>query len=302
MKCEDVVHAIPMYLYGEVSPAMEEQLEDHFAVCQACARELRLSKSIHAVLNDRELSVPAGLLQECRGDLARQIDRQPVRHAGLGAWLRDLLHGGIRLRVPVGAVALVALGFFAARLPGPFSANSNHAGIDSGPAFSAIRAIEPQASGTVRISLDEVQRREVTGRLDDQKIQRLLLDAMREENNPGLRVESLGVLRECAQSSPVRAALLDAVAHDSDPGVRIKALDGLKPFTAAPDVRQALSQVLLHDKNPGVRIRTIDVLSAQPDDAVAGMLQDVFQKEDDQHVRVRVRNALVDMHATVGTF
>jgi hypothetical protein len=147
-----------------------------------------------------------------------------------------------------------------------------------------------------------VQRREVTGRLDDQKIQRLLLDAMREENNPGLRVESLGVLRECAQSSPVRAALLDAVAHDSDPGVRIKALDGLKPFTAAPDVRQALSQVLLHDKNPGVRIRTIDVLSAQPDDAVAGMLQDVFQKEDDQHVRVRVRNALVDMHATVGTF
>jgi len=305
MKCEEIVRAIPMYLYGEVSPEMEERVEDHVATCVACAREMRAQRSIQGVLNDREMSVPAGLLQECRGDLARAIQRQPAHHAGwfgIGEWFQELLHGGVRLRVPLGAMALVALGYFAAKLPGPFATNANHAGLDSAPTFSSVRSIVPQDSGRVRISLDEVQRREIVGQLNDENIQRLLLEAMREENNPGLRVESVGVLKECPQSSSVRGTLLNTVANDPDPGVRIKALDALKPFVGESNVRQTLSQVLVSDKNPGVRIRAIDVLTSRPDDATVGMLQDVFQKEDNEYVRIRVQNALEGMHATAGTF
>jgi hypothetical protein len=312
MTCQEIVHAIPFYLYGEVSPATEEIVEDHVAQCAACARELQVQKAVHSALDSREMTVPAGLLQECRGDLTRNIVREAAASRaaghtgfGVGEWLRELLHHGIPFRVPVGALALLAIGYFAARLTGPMSfggSGTTNAGLENSIYTSAIRSIEPQASGHVRIAVDEIHRREVTGQLNDEKIQRLLLAAVRDENNPGLRVESVGVLKECVQSSPVRAALLDAVRHDPNAGVRLKALEGLKAFAGEPQVRQALAQVLLHDDNPGVRIETIDVLTSHRDDAMVGILQDVFQKEDNHYVRTRVQNALQEMHATVGTF
>jgi hypothetical protein len=298
MKCEEVVQAIPLYLYGEVSPATEEGIEEHVAGCQACAREFKLRKAVHSALDAQEVSVPAGLLQACRGDLSRRVSREPQTH---GSWWRDFLHEGFNLRVPLGAMALIALGYFGARLSGPGAPGLRQAGLENA-AFSSVRAIEPDGAGKIRISLDEIRRREITGRLDDDNIQRLLLAAVSQENSPGVRVESVGVLKECAQSSPVRAALLDAVAHDTDAGVRMKALEGLKAFAGDPAVRQTLAQVLLHDDNPRVRIEAIDVLSGQRDDTMVGILQDVFQKEDNHYVRKRVENALQEMHATLGTF
>jgi len=316
MKCDDVIRAIPLYLYGEVSPAEEELVEDHIAGCAACAQEFKLQKAVNAALDTREMTVPAGLLQECRGDLTRQVARVPEyqrahRH-GLADWFRDLLHNGIPMRVPVSAMALVAMGYFAARLTGPVTLSNatfggsplsaTNASLENSAFSSAIRSIESQPSGTVRIALDEIHRKEVTGRLNDEKIQRLLLAGVREEGNPGVRVESVGMLKECVQSSPVRAALLDAVLHDRNAGVRLKALEGLKAFAGEAAVRQTLAQVLLHDDNAGVRIETIDVLTSHRDDAMVGILQDVFQKEDNHYVRTRVQNALQEMHATVGTF
>lgn len=310
MKCEEVIHAIPLYLYGEVSPATEEAVEDHVAGCTGCAREFKLQKAIHSALDTRELTVPAGLLQECRGDLSRSIGREPVHRAGwlgLGDWLHDVMRNGLSLRVPLSAMALIAMGYFAARLTGPAMPGSGFFGnsqavLENAAFSSAVRSIEPQASGTVRISLDEIHRREITGHVDDDNIQRLLMDAIRQENNPGVRVESVGMLKECAQTSGVRAALLDRVAHDPDAGVRLKALEGLKAFAADAAVRQTLAQVLLHDSNAGVRMETIDILTSHRDDAMVGILQDVFQKEDNHYVRTRVQNALQEMHATLGTF
>lgn len=302
MKCEDVIESIPLYLYGEVSPASEEAIEHHIASCQACAREFKLRKAIHSALDLNEATVPAGLLQECRGELSRRAGHETERRHG---WLHNLLNEGFNFRVPLGAMALIAIGYFGARLTGPAATGglgATQAGLESSAISSAVRAIEPEGSGNIRISLDEIHRREITGRLDDGNIQRLLVEAARQENNPGVRVESVGVLKECAHSSPVRAALLDAAAHDPDAGVRLKALDGLKPFAGDPTVRQTLAQVLLHDDNPRVRIETIDVLSSQPDDAIVGILQDVFQKEDNHYVRNKVRNALEERHASLGTF
>jgi hypothetical protein len=314
MKCEEAVRAIPLYLYGEVSASVEELLEDHLAGCAVCAQELSLQKAVNTALDSREMMVPAGLLQECRGDLTRRVGRQAAQQQaesqgwfGLGSWLRDLMHHGIPFRVPVSAMALIAVGYFAARLtnPTPFGSSAlpvTSASLETPGFSSAIRSIEPQSSGTVHISLDETHRREVTGRIDDEKILRLMLAGVREENNAGVRVESVGMLKDCVQSSSVRAALLDRVLHDPIAGVRWKAIDALRAFGNDPGVRQTLAQVLLHDDNAGVRIETIDVLKGHHDDSMVGILQGVFQKEDNQYVRIRVQSALQEMHATPGTF
>jgi HEAT repeat protein len=165
-----------------------------------------------------------------------------------------------------------------------------------------VKSVQPDASGGVQIAVDETRRRLVSGRLDDQKIQRLLLAAMRDETNPGVRVESMEILKNRSDSREVRAALLQALLHDQNPGVRLTALEGLKRFGTDAEIRKTLARVLLTDDNPGMRIQAIDVLTAQRDDSIVGMLQTLVRKEDNNYVRMRIQNALREMNASIGTF
>jgi HEAT repeat protein len=168
--------------------------------------------------------------------------------------------------------------------------------------FSTVQSVEPDAAGNIQIAVDDVQRRMVTGSLQDPRIQALLLNAVREETNPGVRAESIGVLRNSPDSEEVRKALVDAVSHDPNAAVRLKALEGLKQYAGDPAVRKTLANVLLKDDNPGVRVQAIDLLTAHHDESIVGVLQDVMQKEDDNYIRTRCRNLLQAMKASVGTF
>jgi hypothetical protein len=199
----------------------------------------------------------------------------------------------------VGAVALVAVGFFAARFTGAGLPASSLA--PAGEVFSTVRSVQPDSSGRVQIAFDETRRRVLSGPMDDRDIQRLLLAAAREDN-PAVRVESVDLLKNRADSSEVRDALLNAVAHDSNAGVRLKALDGLKPLAADPQVRRTLAQVLLADDNPAVRMQVVDLLVSHRDDSMVGVLQNLVQKEDNNYVRLKCEKALKDMNASIGTF
>jgi HEAT repeat protein len=137
--------------------------------------------------------------------------------------------------------------------------------------------------------------------MDDQSIQQLLLSAVRQDN-PAVRVESVELLKNRADSGEVRAALLNAVAHDPNAGVRLKAVEGLKPLAVEPDVRKVLAQVLLADENSAVRMQVVDLLVARPDDSIVGVLQNLMQKEDNSYVRLKSEKALKEMNASVGTF
>ena len=153
----------------------------------------------------------------------------------------------------------------------------------------------------MQISYDETRRRVLTGRTDDQAIQKLLLAAAHEEN-ASVRVVSMDLLKERTGSSEVRDALMNAVAHDPNDGVRLRALEGLKPLVGDPQVRKTLSQVLLSDTNPAVRMQVVDLLVAHRDDSVVGVLQGLVQREDNNYVRLKLEKALKDMNASIGTF
>jgi HEAT repeat protein len=195
----------------------------------------------------------------------------------------------------------MALGFFAGQrslfdlMPGNGSPVAE-------PVFSAVRSVQADASGAVQIALDETRRRTVKGNLEDDRISRLLLAAARDEANPGLRVESIEILKNYSESDQVRAALIHALTHDSNPGVRLKAIEGLKDMASHPEVRRTLAQVLQKDDNAGVRIQAIDLLVQQRDDAIVGLLQGLIGREDNNYVRMRCKNALEEMNASVGTF
>jgi|HubBroStandDraft_1064217.scaffolds.fasta_scaffold00379_15 hypothetical protein len=317
MNCESVTKLIPLYFYGELPPEEEDRLEQHLDTCAACAREAESQRALSAALDRRAMQPAAALLAECRHDLMRAVYREgaPVPRGAdfsprgtlvphrFAAWLPSL---GV-WRMPLGASALLALGFIAARLTTPGAAGPFSFASLTPDVISSVRSVQPASHdgsqpGEVRIVLDETRQRVISGKLNDSNIQRLVLAAAHDENNPGVRWESVDLLNSHSDSSPVRELLLNRLAEDPNPGVRLKALEGLKAYTGDPEVRKVLAQVLMRDEYPGVRIAAVDALTAHADGKMVGFLQGVVQKEDNTYVRRRCVKALQDMNASVGTF
>ena len=302
MNCDLVVESVPLYCYGELPPEEEEKFEHHVQGCAACRSELERYRALAAALDSREADLPPTLLAECRHGLMRAVyrSRPAPPFSGFRGGFRALFASLSRYRQPIAAVALIALGFFSARLTTSFP-SAGQAAPANDVVFSAIHSIQPDPSGQVRIALDETRRRVVSGSLEDQHIRRLLLAAAKEEDNPAVRVESVGMLRS-QPGGDVRDVLLNRALHDPSAAVRMKAIDGLEAFEADPRVRSTLADVLLKDDNPGVRIRTIDMLVEHQDNSMVGVLQDVVQRESNSYVRLKCERALRDMNASVGTF
>lgn len=306
MKCDEATRSIPLFLYGELSFEEEERLELHIDECQACRDQLGREKTLHRAIDAAELLPSSELLAS-----ARQQMRRTIAHAGpvrVSFWtqVREALtfhfHPIPAAAQPLGALALLAVGFFGARMMPPGAGlRLNTAGLVE-PVTSRVRYVEPVASGRVQIVVDETRQRVLSGTLEDQSIQRLLLAAAKDPADPGLRVESVDLLKGRSASTEVRRALLYALEHDPNTGVRLKALDGLKGFAEDPETRTALTQVLLADKNPGVRTQVIDLLIQGKNDKMVGVLQELMRKEDNGYIRMRCQRALTEMNASVETF
>jgi anti-sigma factor RsiW len=323
MTCDSISKLIPLYYYGELTPEEEDRVEEHTHQCAGCAREMEQQRALAAVLDRRRQEASGFLLEDCRADLmaaiqggAPRVEKARVEKSPKTAWRLFLeamgasLTGLDRLRLPIGALALIAVGFFAARMtsglppasgPATGAAPVTSAGFAPDEAFSTVRSVRPDPSGHVEIAFDETRRRVVSGQMEDANIQRLLLAAAHGDN-PAVRVESVELLRARAGSTEVRDALLNAVSLDSNAGVRLKALEGLKPLVGDAEVRKTLARVLLSDDNAAIRMQVVDLLVSHRDDAMVGVLQDLVQKEDNNSVRLKVAKALKDMNASVGTF
>ena len=304
MTCDAVRKLIPLYYYGELTPEEEDQAEAHIHECGACARQMEAARALAAALDRRRMDAPAELLVDCRADLAAAV-RCAAAEPAWRLWLEAAgatLAGFTRWRQPLGAAALIAVGFLAARLVPAGSGVSTASLVPSEGVFVNVRSAQPDSSGRVRIAYDETRRQEVFGAIDDPRVQKLLLVAAQEEDDPGVRVESVGLLKERAGSGEVREALMNALLHDSNPGVRLKALEGLKPLAEQPPVRGVLSQALQFDDNDAVRMQAVDLLTLRRDDALVGMLQRLVQKDDSGYVRSKCEKALKDMNASIGTF
>jgi hypothetical protein len=303
MNCETVKKSAALFLYGELSLDEEQSFQDHIETCAECRREFEDEKRVHEALDSREMTPDPALLARCRRDLAARLENSVMPRTTLRQWVA----GFFDLRVaalarPMGAVALVALGFFAARWTAKAPAGPGVTDSAVGPAVMRVRYLQPSSAGKVQMMVEETRERMITGSADDDQIQRLLLVAARESSDPGLRAESMDLLKARRGGGELLPVLLHALEHDPNPGIRLKALDALKPYGANQDVREALAQALLTDNNPGVRAQAIDLLVQHKQDDTVGVLQEVIQKEDNTYVRLRCRKALEEMNASVGTF
>jgi hypothetical protein len=307
MTCDDARRSIPLIPYSEISFDEEELVHEHLAECAECRAEFERERTLHALLDERELDVSPFLLRRSRDELAAAIEVE--RAHGSRSWWAGLKSAFAAatwvpsVAKPAGALALVALGFFAARvtpLGGGLALQS--AGLVD-PGSARVRYVEAGDPGKVQLVVDETRQRVISGRVDDAPIRALLLAAAKDPSDPGLRVESVEILKNRSESDDIRSALIYALQHDTNDGVRLKALEGIRPYASQPDVRKALSQVLLTDSNPGLRTQAIDLLTQNSNEEhVVGVLQELMHKEANGYIRLRCEKALRQMKASVDTY
>lgn len=299
MNCEAAKQDLTLYLYGELGFEQEEHIEQHVAGCEPCRNELERMRRFHAAIDQQETDPSPELLLACRRELrARTAAVRQAEENTLWARLRRfvtvIVPSAAFLR-PVGALALVAMGFTGGRL-------WDESRTVNEPTALRVRNLTANEDGGVDLIVEEVRQKTLRGRLDDERIRGMLLTAATDPSDPGLRARTFDVLKEQAEQSEVRRALLRALAWDSNPGVRLKAIEALQPVARDPETRRVLAQVLLDDDNPGVRTMAVDLLAGEVEIDVIGTLQEAVTRESNPYIRQKTLKALREANASVETF
>jgi hypothetical protein len=86
--------------------------------------------------------------------------------------------------------------------------------------------------------------------VEDEKIRTVLIQLMKNDKNPSIRMKSLAILSKVAQSNEVKEAILDRLIRDSDETLRFRALEALENIVDA----KILSALLKVKKEDGSEI------------------------------------------------
>jgi hypothetical protein len=301
MTCHQVQTNLSLFLYGDLDFATEDALEEHLAECPACQLALDREKAWHANLNAERADVPLDLLAQCRRELEVVTRLESKTKAAIPFWQRAAAFLGLTTnrwseRLAVASLFLF-LGFALAHWNNRFDVVSRF----SSPGDLAeasllgrvqVRDVRPVGDGKIRLSLDQIQRGEIVGSLNDQAVRRLLLTTIKNSADAGLRVDSVQLL--VGQNGPeVRQVLLHSVTNDPNAAVRVKALEGLRVFRTDEETRSALLSVLQNDENSGVRSEAMEVLVPSGADVrlapdVAGAFEQIIRSEqEDDFIRLR---------------
>ncbi|MGH9804974.1 MAG: HEAT repeat domain-containing protein [Candidatus Acidiferrales bacterium] len=306
MDCRSVEERLPLYLCDELAEAERAELDAHLAGCAACAGSLAEMRRLHGALESRPKLEPSpDLLARCRLDLDKALDHETTGwraliRSGFGLWPI-----GATFRVST-ALAVLLVGFstgWAVRQqttpqPAPRAAEVNPwMGADlSGLRISGISRVTPDPqTGAVHITMDAERRLTLEGSVDDPRIQQVLLYAVKNYENPGIRHDTLEILRARSTDPVIREALLYALRHDPNDGVRLEALQAVRELAWSPGVRAAILEALQKDANPGVRVAAINALVEHADEDVLPALQEVAKLDSNPYVRMKCANAVRDL-------
>jgi len=310
MDCQRAQMLMVLHIYGELAEEDRPAFEQHLGSCANCTAALEVERKLRGLMDQRGTREPSPeLLARCRMGLEESLDFDgPVslweRARQSIGWVNPL---GVHPALSAALLLLfgVLLGWMLTTKLG------EKPGAGGTPVFeqagtipddfqiSGIHSIATDpVTGGVAVSYDAARRVTLTGMPEDAAIQRVLLFAVRNYENSGVRLESVEALRWQADDVLIRRALISAMLNDKNPGVRLRALDGLKKYPKDPEVRQALLQALAKDSNPGVRVECINAFTEFPDSEVIAVLRVLAQKDKNNYVRMKSAAALEQAWAT----
>ena len=301
MNCEWIKENIPAYLYDELGDDSRHELEQHLARCAGCAAEAEAVRQLKLAASALERVEPTpNLLAASRMRLQESLETAK-QQAGWqrfvfdpGAWVRQVRFA------PALAAAILMVGFTGGVLtayrmgsrPGAGAVPPNESSI------AGIRGITQEpGSSNVQVRYDRLVPESAQGSMDDPKIQQLLLYAARNNEDSGVRIDSINLLTRRPADTRVRETLMYALRYDRNPGVRLKALDGLSAYVREDvRVRNAVLEALMGDSNPGVRIEAIRLLeTVKPDSSVRSAFRQLAGQDQNDFIRRESRRVLATL-------
>jgi hypothetical protein len=299
---------LPLLLYGDISTREQAACEEHLAGCANCRATKAKLEQLHQALAERPPVEPsATLLAESRLGLEQLLDNE--QHGWRALWHNRMPL--LRLQPASGfalGLTLILCGFglgwglrphaasLTPEVPGVNTASVATPDLEN-MRISGISGVSPDPrTGGVKITMDAERRVTLEGSLDDPKIQQVLVYAVKNYDNPGIRRDTLDALRAHADNPNIRQALIYAMRHDPNAGVRLEALGAVCNMNATDDVRTALLDALEHDANAGVRVAAVDALIDRTekdgcDASTERTLQHLASTDSNPYVRLKCANA-----------
>ena len=312
MTCQEIDHRLALYGYGELSAAERDAVEEHLSSCDRCRQAMAELRGLQGLLAQQPpAGPPPDLLVRSRLRLEEALDREQTSWRALvRSWFDVATAHPARV---MSALTLLAFGFSFGWLlrprvgtipaaPGAPSAAPTTAGIAGGTLggarISSISQVAPDPeTGQLHITLNAEKGMTLEGSLDDPQVRQVLVYALKNYDNPGIRLDTLNAIGKDGGGDPVvRDAMLYALEHDSNAGVRLQALQTAARSKWAPETAQALEEAAEKDSNAGVRGAAVDVLvqhvSADHDQDLVPALERLAAKDSDRYVRLKSETAL----------
>ncbi len=313
MNCETWEEKLWLYLYEEMAPGERAAADAHLSGCAACRTRLEEAEGLRSLLTRREApEPPPELLADARIALDEALDREDL---GWRGWARALTRGVPMIYASRTATVLtiLALGFGLGWMvrPGVTGSGSTTAPDGGNPALvgapeggegladfriHSISELEPDTlTGQLQITLGTQRQVTLTGSLDDPQIRRVLLHTVRNYNNPGIRRDTLDLLRQRAAIREVRDTFIYVMRNDANDGVRMEALEAVQGLKWSPEVRAAFLHVAQNDTNPGLRIAAVNALAGSADRQVLPVLRELAEKDSNTYIRMQCANAVREL-------
>ncbi len=302
MNCREYQHQITLLLYEEIPDAERPRLEAHLRECSGCKAVYESEKDLYAVLAEdaaRWDDIPSDLLVESRRHLSDALDSADKKRSWWRIPTFSVVFTPMRMLESAALVAMgLALGVYVSGQQQMQVASSTPASISQAPAslsipsnasISNLRIVDADTNtGHIELAGEVLQPLRLQGKMDDDIVRRLLLSALRDETNPGSRLQAVEVLAQKPDSEPVEEALIHALVNDGNPAVRMRALEGLKRLAAEEHVRAALIHTLSNEDNAGIRVQAIEALTTiSKDRALAKTIEEVTKEDDNPYVRMK---------------
>ncbi|MBM4160119.1 MAG: hypothetical protein FJ217_03370 [Ignavibacteria bacterium] len=314
MTHQDYKDLIHLSFLQELSEDEQSVLEEHLRDCPECGAEAGELKHLHEVIGRHSGGdITDDLLFQARRELrvALRLERaKKTRWIDLLERFNIMSYPTVRVAFASAAMLVIGLGLgYLLFVPTTSVTSVGEAGSLQGAdsqsgatKVSNLRFISQQTeTGEVEFTFEMVTPIRMRGSVRDNVVQRVLAQALLNEQNPGARLQTVSTLGTqlqpaALQDHEIKRSLIRALKADPNVGVRREALLTLQKLPLDEEVKQAFLYVLRHETNPAMRIDVINSLEKPVlagkmiDKDILDVLREKMQTDENNYVRARARN------------
>lgn len=306
-KCERFRQCIWLAVYNELSAGEKKDLEAHIHDCPECQLDYHKAENTRKLLDQKIQIEPTDLqLATSRTELHQRLLllTQPNFQK---KWISKLwqivsLDFAPTLRF-ASAVALLIIGIFLGRIV----ISPDHVKIESDQKtiselfqsnITSIHSIlfDP-ATRRVSIKLNTLNEVAIQGDVEKPEIQQLLLETLRTEERPDVKLKTVGALQHTKLlNENVINALSHLIDKEENPGIRLKAVKLLTTIPITPSIKEILAQVLvrvlLNDSNSAIRIEAFKGLSKFDNGSTKSVIFNAARNDSSEYIRSKAKQLL----------